>query len=174
MEPTGAKVKRTLIFTADLDESGEIVQPRLKVEQAVLDLLGALWSVGGIVRIVADRVRMGELPPDGQGRREPLAETLGVFIEYQANTPLNDESITAAMLEAAYGAVSDIEPPGLAAELAARAASEDRTPAARAADDAAARHAAMRDEDEAAARERSDDEPEDDDEPGDEPEIKED
>lgn len=98
------KVKRTYVLEGEFDaESGEIVQPRARAQQLVDDFMSSGWSVGGAIRIVFDRVKVGELAPaEKGGPREPLAETVGVVIEYQANTPLNAESMTARLLEGAY------------------------------------------------------------------------
>lgn len=97
------KVKRTYVLDGVIGEDGEVVQPRARAQQIVDDFMSAGWSVGGAIRIVFDRVKVGELPPTAPGApREPLAETVGVVIEYQANTPLNGESMTARLLERAY------------------------------------------------------------------------
>lgn len=122
------KVKRTYVLDGALDENGDIVQPRARAQQIVDDLMGAGWSVGGAIRIVFDRVKMGELPPGKPGQpRDALAETVGVVIEYQANTPLNAESLTGKLLKRAYEEEEPAGAPvagGLGGELEAMAADD--------------------------------------------------
>lgn len=136
-----AKVKRTYVLgSLGVDEYGEIVPPRAQAQQIVDDMMASGWVNGGAIRIVFDRVKMGELKPATPGGpREPLAETVGCVIEYQANTPLNKESMTARLLRGAYD--EEEEPAdapvagGLGGELEAMAAAA--TVAAAPADDAA-------------------------------------
>jgi hypothetical protein len=112
-------LKRTYVVEAGMDpDTGGVAQDREKVNQIVSDLLGSLWTVGGAVRIVADRVHVGDLPPDSAGGRpEPLGETVGMVIEYQASTPLNKASLTARLLDEAMPEL----PAELVDEPAARA-----------------------------------------------------
>lgn len=92
-------MKRTFIIEPQLDENGELIQQRGKAELITLDLLNFLWSGGGSIRIVADRVKLGVLPgPD----REPLADTVGLVIEFDAAVPMHKESFTEALLNAAF------------------------------------------------------------------------
>lgn len=98
-----AGAKRTYIIEPLVDgESGEIVQNRPKAQQILDDLLGTVWTVGGSIRVAADRVLVGELPPETEGgRAEPLGETVGLIIEYSASAPLHRSSLTEALLDRA-------------------------------------------------------------------------
>lgn len=138
---TGAKVKRTYVLGAQLDpDTGEIVQPEAQVEAIVLKMLAAGWVVGGAIRIVFDRVLVGELAPATPGGpREPLGETVGAVIEYQANTPLNRESMTQKLLDGAYPDEEEGEAAaagGLDAQLEAMAAGQETAGEANGAGDA--------------------------------------
>lgn len=117
------RVKRTYVLEGLIDDDGGIVQQRARAQQIVDDMMSAGWVVGGAIRIVFDRVKVGELPPGKPGMpRDALAETVGVVIEYQANTPLNRESLTERLLANAYEEPADAAVAGgLGGELEAMA-----------------------------------------------------
>lgn len=96
-------INRTIIVEPIIGDDG-LIQNREKARQAVEDLLGFVWAGGGIIRIVGDRVKVGELPVDGR-RSEPYGETVGMVIEFDASAPLNGESITARLMDTVYGSV---------------------------------------------------------------------
>jgi hypothetical protein len=120
MEPA----KRYWIIEPVYDETGRRVADRDRLEHVVSDLLGTLEQVGGVVRIVADRVKLGELPPEKpNGRPHPVAETVGFVVIWQAYSPVGDDSETEGLVD--YGAdleeeeAEDLEPdqpPGTSVE----------------------------------------------------------
>jgi hypothetical protein len=120
------KVKRTIVLEPLLGDDGRIVKQRAEAEEAILDLLGSLWTVGGILRIVADRVKIGDLPGTETSSPEPLGETVGLIIEYQANTALNKASVTAALMDSVHEGNEPASPaPAAAAETPAVSEEDD-------------------------------------------------
>jgi hypothetical protein len=113
-------MKRTHIIEPQIGENGELIQQRGKGEQIALDLLNFLWSGGGSIRIVSDRVRLGTLPGG-----EPLAETVGLVIEFDAAAPMHKESLTEALLNAAFADDGEPARPAPRADAVAAPASDD-------------------------------------------------
>lgn len=96
------KVKRTIIIEPGVDpDTGEVYLRLPEAIERVGHLMGALAQIGGIVRIVADRVKIGELPAQPGRSPELLGETVGFVIEYQAFAPLHHRSLTQGMMDAA-------------------------------------------------------------------------
>lgn len=70
----------------------------------ILAALGALKTVGGKVEIMADRIKIGDLP---RGERtEPLGETVGLLLSFQSVPVLSDEPLTVQLMDAATGGVA--------------------------------------------------------------------
>lgn len=85
---------------------------RQEAADTLSDLLGTLITLGGKVEILADRVKIGELPPEREGKMpEPLGVTVGLVISYRTLPVLNKESITIKAMDAATGAGAEPEEP---------------------------------------------------------------
>jgi hypothetical protein len=117
-------VKRTIIIEPGVDPDTGEVYLRLPEALARLErLMGTLAEVGGQLRVVADRVKTGELP--GSPRADVLGETVGFVIEYDSQAPLHKRSLTQHMMDmaaldddaprAAAPAEEPLEEPGEAA-----------------------------------------------------------
>jgi hypothetical protein len=92
--------QRTIIIEPDVEGRFD----REKAADTLSDLLGTLITLGGKVEIVADRVRVGTLPPDGPGKLpEPLGETVGLLISYRTIPKLSDEPVTVRAMDIATG-----------------------------------------------------------------------
>lgn len=92
--------QRTIII--EPDEYGEFDHERAVGQ--LLDLLGTLKTLGGKAEILADRVKIGELPPEHEGKMpEPLGETVGLVISYRTLPMLNAVSITRQAMDVATG-----------------------------------------------------------------------
>jgi hypothetical protein len=86
--------KRTEIIEPLVTEDGRLVFDRDRAADYLGDVVSTLLTVGGQVRIVADRVLVGLLPEDGEGRREPVGQTVGIVVEYTTQGPLHKQSLT--------------------------------------------------------------------------------
>jgi hypothetical protein len=91
--------ERLIVIEPLYTEDGLMVEDRARVEGTLTDLLGTLAAVGGKIEVMADRVKVGEIP--GQDRPTVIAETVGYIVRYTASAPLNASSITAAAMAAA-------------------------------------------------------------------------
>lgn len=122
--------KRTwIIEPLGTDDAGRPIPDRGRLENVVSDLLGTLEQIGGVMRITADRVQVGELPPVRAGAQpEMIAETVGWIVQWQAFTPVMQESNTSRLMDIATGSEPEeveVDPqdvehevdPKLAAEL---------------------------------------------------------
>lgn len=95
-----AAAKRTwVIEPLRHPETGEQVVDEQRLEDLLGQLIATLIAVGGLVEIVADRVKVGTLP-DG----EPLAETLGFVVKWRTIPVLHARSMTAGLMDAVLGA----------------------------------------------------------------------
>jgi hypothetical protein len=82
--------------------SGEFDHER--AADVLSDLLGTLKILGGKVEVLADRIKVGELPPEREGKfAEPLGETVGLVISYRTLPALNEKSITRQAMDVALG-----------------------------------------------------------------------
>jgi hypothetical protein len=90
--------KRTEIIEPLVTEDGRLVFDRDRASDYLGDIVSTLLTVGGQVRIVADRVLLGLLPEDGEGRREPVGQTVGIVVEYTTQGPLHKQSLTLRMV----------------------------------------------------------------------------
>lgn len=97
----GRQLRRTWIIEPVKDEDGFGRSDRARLRELMGDLEGTLNAFGGKVLIVADRVRFGVIPKQGEEPEFPLAETLGYIVEYDESVPLMDESRTAALAQLA-------------------------------------------------------------------------
>jgi hypothetical protein len=125
--------KRTFIFEPDVTDEGryDVDEPRHRLGVCLGDLIGTLVQCGGAIEVVADRVKIGELPgerrPHGPcngtgktpksdpeldcggcegrgytlGQPEPLGETVGFIVKYRPIGQLADEPVTIKALAAA-------------------------------------------------------------------------
>lgn len=110
-----ATAKRTWVIEPIIDEQGDQVVDERKLEDLLGRLIGTLIATGGLVEIVADRVKIGELP-DG----EPLAETLGFVVKWRTIPVLHERSMTKALMDHVLeadtperdlsGAIGNLEP----------------------------------------------------------------
>lgn len=110
MANTGS-AKRTEIIEPLITEDGEMFFNTDRARDYLEHLLSTLLVVGGSARIVADRVLIGKLPPDGSGRREPMGATVGLVIEWSAAGPLHERSATLDLLARSGDDEEPEEPP---------------------------------------------------------------
>lgn len=89
------KVKRTFILEPRVVD-GAYEPPRELLNTTLGDLIGAGWAIGGIIRIVFDRIEIATLEGG-----EPLGQTVGAVVEYEARAPLHDSPMTIALLDRA-------------------------------------------------------------------------
>lgn len=99
---------RTIILEPDTGESGEWVAPEQRFWEQLRYLYGVLMAVGGKVEIVADRVKLGEIPGEG-GQPEPLAETVGFVIAWRTIPKLNERPMTVLALDYALGQQAEVD-----------------------------------------------------------------
>jgi hypothetical protein len=110
--------KRTEIIEPVVTDDGRMVFDMDRAEAHLGHLLSTLLVVGGSARIIADRVKVGSLPPDGGGRREPLGMTVGLVVEWTAAAPLHEVSATLELLSRGEEPEPELAP-ALTDELAA-------------------------------------------------------
>jgi hypothetical protein len=120
--------KRTEIIEPLVTEDGRLVFDRDRASEFLGDIVSTLIAVGGSVRIVSDRVLMGKLPEDGDGRREPVGQTVGLVVEYTTQGPLHKESLTLHLVGSMYeeqAAAAPPQGPSLAEAMAGATADEE-------------------------------------------------
>lgn len=95
--------ERTVLIEPLYDEDGLMAADRARAAEVVNDLLGALLALGGRLEVLADRVKLGELPGAHDGKPTILAETVGLIVRYTPSAPLNEHSVTARAMQVAQG-----------------------------------------------------------------------
>lgn len=95
--------ERTVLIEPLYDEDGLMAADRGRASEVVNDLLGALLALGGRFEVLADRVKLGEIPGAHDGKPTILAETVGLIVRYTPSAPLNDHSVTARAMQVAQG-----------------------------------------------------------------------
>lgn len=81
---------------------------RERAVDVLMAMLGALETVGGKVEILADRIKIGDLPRGD--RTEPLGETVGLLLSFQSVPVLNAEPLTVRLMDAATGGDGEPNP----------------------------------------------------------------
>lgn len=102
-----AAARRTYIIEPEHDEQGAPVLDEAALWTLLQQLIPTLIAVGGKIEIVADRVKIGELPPepgkDGPG--EPLAQTLGFLVNWRTVPKLEASPLTSRLMDYAVDAI---------------------------------------------------------------------
>jgi hypothetical protein len=86
--------ERTIIIEPLLTELGEMVADEARLDGVLRNLAGTLTEVGGRIEVMADRVKIGEIPGAHNGKPTLLAETVGYVVRYSPSAPVNESSIT--------------------------------------------------------------------------------
>jgi hypothetical protein len=93
----GRPSERTYIIEPLEREDGRLVVDRERAADLLLDMLSTLVALGGKFEIMADRVKVGEIPREGRPP-EPIGETLGFVAAYRTVPKIEDESVTLRLL----------------------------------------------------------------------------
>lgn len=94
----GVNARRTFIIEPVAGEDGVPGVDEESLWKLLQQLVPTLIAIGGKVTIVADRVKLGDLPEEG-GQREPIAETVGFLTRWEAVPKLREQPLTSTLMD---------------------------------------------------------------------------